>query len=292
MEPRIGIAAGMIKSHRHLPERLLQQGLISHVTVGSYTLQRRDGNSEPTTWVSPDGSWMLNAIGLKNEGLLDFLDNELVPMHEVCYRRTKLRVSLAPTEAGELRDMIIHLNEHCVAELIDELEINAACPNHKKGAHIEPVLAYDAEAVEGLLQEVADYHGPKALKIAPDTNHDVLRQLIELCQAYDINTIVSGNTLKHTATIDGTQVLSVEAGGQSGSPLTTHTFAQVEFLTGLLAADEVPIGVIACGGVLTADSANRLLGLPNLDEVQVATLYWTQGENGVAKLVTETGLLS
>lgn len=290
MEPRIGIAAGMIKTHTHLPFELIGKGLISHVTVGSYTLNPRPGNPEPTTWVSADQTEIMNAIGLKNAGLQDFLDNELMTMRDVCTGRTKLRVSLAPTGAGELCDMVAQLNEHCVAEHIDELEINAACPNHRKGTGTEPVLACDMEAVEQLLEEAADYPGGKALKIAPDTERTKLECLVELCVAYNINTIVSGNTRKRSAIIDGRQVLSVEAGGHSGLPLLADTMRQVQELRSIIQTSGEQLRIIACGGVLSGDSAATLLEQRGADEVQVATLFWLFGEDAVAKLVTETGL--
>lgn len=287
MHPKIGIAAGMIKQHEYLPHRLLSN--LAHVTVGSYTLHARAGNPDPTTWEAPNRRWMLNAIGLQNGGLLDFLDNQLGPMREVCEGVTDLRVSLAPTKSGELAEMVALLNEHDAAMQIAELEINAACPNHRTGAGIQPVLAHDVAALEGLFEEAADYVGAKAVKIAPQTDYDVLMALIELCDAYDIRTIVSANTLKHTAVIEGRQRLSVESGGLSGDPLFTDCLEQTTLLAHLIEQSSRKIRVVSCGGVLSADNALRLLAA-GAAEVQVATLFWLEGEKGLANLVTQTAL--
>jgi len=287
MLPRIGIAAGMIKYHEHLPHRLLPN--LAHVTVGRFTLWPRNGNPDPTTWIAPDRRSMLNAIGLQNEGLLHFLDHQLGPMREACEGVTNLRVSLAPTQSGELTNSVALLNEHRAAEQIAELEINGACPNHRKGGRIEPVLAHDPDALEALFLEATDYPGPKAVKIAPQTAYDVLMDLVELCDAYDIRTIVSANTLKHTAMIEGKQQLSVESGGLSGEPLFTDCLEQTALLAHLIESSRREIRVVSCGGVLATDNVHRLLAA-GAAEVQVATLFWLEGEKGLANLVTQTAL--
>ena len=289
MEPKIGIAAGMIKIPEHVPLKLLD--MVSHVTLGSYTLNPRPGNPEPNNWIHPSQNWMINAIGLKNQGVEQFIERDFERFTEIFFgKNAEFRVSLAPTGAGELKKIVDVINGHKDSALIDELEINAACPNHKKGDAIEPVLAYDMGAVEALLEEAADYTGAKALKIAPCTDREKLGTLVELCEAYDIQTIVSANTKKHTAMIDGNQVLSVESGGLSGTPLISDTMHQVKALSNIIAERKSNLRIFACGGVMTAHEAEVLFKQKGAAEVQIASLFWIHGPDTIAKLITETGL--
>lgn len=287
VEARIGIAAGMIKEANHVPTELLDT--VSHVTVGSYTLHPREGNPEPTTYYDEEKAFMLNAIGLKNVGLKAFIENELSTLCSLFANRlAHLRVSLAPTKAGELAEMCELLNYYKVDELIDELEINGACPNHRSGDTLHPVLARDPIAVEALLMEASNYRGAKAFKIAPQTDHETLGRIVELCVASDITTLVSGNTLLHTSEVYGKQRLSVPMGGLSGRLLFGYTIRQLELLRSIIDNSGSKLRLIGCGGVLDEEGAEHLIDHVGADELQVATLYWNHGPKAVSELIQAT----
>ncbi len=287
--PLIGISAGMIKEIGHVPVALLNT--VSHVTMGSYTLAAREGNPEPTTWINPRHTIMINAIGLRNQGLRAFLETDLTPICKMFDGKlTKLRVSLAPTKEGELAEMCKLLNHHGVDELIDELEINAACPNHRtsEGQKLEPVLAHDPVAVERLLSEATFYRGTKALKIAPNMGNEKLPTLVELCDAYDITTLVSANTLLHSSIIEGEQRLSVPMGGISGLPLLDYTIVQTRLLRHCINEAKSKLRLVVGGGIMGSDTAVYLLTEGGADELQVATFYWAYGPAALAELVEQT----
>ena len=61
-------AAGMVKTPDDVAD-LLRAETLTHVTVGSITVDKRDGNPEPTFWTAPDGSYSLNSRGLPCLGL-------------------------------------------------------------------------------------------------------------------------------------------------------------------------------------------------------------------------------
>ncbi len=282
----IGIAAGMIKEARHLDATLLDT--VSHVTFGSYTLEAREGNPEPNHWFDQATNRMLNAIGLRNQGFQQFLEHELPllgPLFEGC--ECHLRVSLAPTAEGHLAEMVRSI-KRSQARMIDVLEINAACPNHRSGDTHHPVLAHDPVAVERLMQEAEGYPGLRALKIAPLMKVDTLEQIVELCDSYGFDEIVSGNTLLVEAVIEGKQVLSVPKGGMSGRPLFPMAVEQAVSLSEIIERRGRKLRIIGCGGIVDVEAALDMS--PFVDELQVATLFWNNGPRAVADLVTRANL--
>lgn len=291
MEKRIiGIAAGLIKSINHVPRRLAS--LVDHITFGSYTPEKREGNKEPTYWFDQDARSSINAIGLKNEGLPYFLKHELTQVIGLREQGCKIRVSLAPLKQGDLREMIAQgIVLGLTPENIDELEINAACPNHRdEDNKLHAVLAHDPIALQMLMEESEAYKGPKAIKIAPDMSPKSLGACAFLACEYGFTSIVSANTLLADSVIHGVQRLSVPKGGLAGAALLERAVRQVRELRLILdrigSNAEIP-RIIACGGVMSAHEARQHLAAGADDLVQVATYFHEYGVSGVRDLVVE-----
>ena len=167
MEKRhIGIAAGLIKRAGHVDEGL--PSLVSHVTFGSFTLEPRDGNKEPVYWFDEATGMSLNAVELKNQGIEDFLWNDLPMLEHLPRAGCEVRISLAPLKSGDLAEMIRVLFRYQLTNpVVSEIEVNAACPNHKdESGRLHDVLAHDPNALNELMSEAMEYRGPKAIKIA------------------------------------------------------------------------------------------------------------------------------
>jgi dihydroorotate dehydrogenase len=286
----IGIAAGIIKSARDVGAGL--PFLVDHITFGSYTLEKREGNLEPVYWFDPVTRMSMNAVGLANEGIEHFLAEELFPVYRVRYAGCKMRISLAPLKAGDLASMIAILraygfpNEH-----LEEIEVNAACPNHRDDdGNLHEVLAHDPIALEALMAEAEAYDGPKAIKLAPCMTLEHLENAVHLARKYRFTSIVSGNTIPMDARVGGTKRLSVPRGGMAGAPLFDYALLQIETLKQMVSRvtphGEKRIRLIASGGILNTDNARRF-SIAGADMLQVATYYMEYGENGIRDLVTE-----
>jgi len=284
----------MIKSASHLLDannhNLL--GLMNTITLGSFTLEPREGNKEPVFWFNEETNGSINAIGLTNPGLQHFLERDLrMLMHIVDRGDLLLGVSLAPLAAGHLSIMFDWILSYRGTDRLSHIEVNAACPNHRNENGLSPVLAYDAEAVDQLVKEIPE--GPVRkytfLKIAPETPYRTLEDIVDICLKAGLGGIVSGNTLRGSSIIDGEQRLSVDMGGYAGLPLLPSAVTQAELLRQFIddrdARDRLQL--IGCGGVMKADGLRQYYDNAAVAEVQVATLFYQFGTRGVQDLLTE-----
>ncbi len=95
------------------------------LVLKTITLNPREGNSPPRIWETPSG--MLNAIGLQNVGIDNFLDAKL-PLFK------KIDVPIIINIAGETIDEYVELaNRLDGVNEIAAIELNVSCPNVKKG---------------------------------------------------------------------------------------------------------------------------------------------------------------
>lgn len=282
----LGIAAGLIKSRRHVPRGAIP--LLHHITLGSFTLDARQGNKEPVYWYDEATKTSINAVGLTNPGLSHFVENDLTALYMEMANVAELRVSLAPLQDGDVRKML-HAHGQLLAEMADEVEINAACPNHRGGdGTLHPVLCCDPVALAELMSEASDYRGAKAIKIAPDMSREMLERVVELAARYRFTSIVSGNTRKSSSTIGDVKRLSVDQGGLAGAVLLENGLQQIRILNEIIGDGAAPddIRLIACGGVMSASDYQAYLDA-GADAVQCATYFSQYGEVGIRDLMTE-----
>lgn len=93
------------------------------LVLKTVTLKPREGNPLPRIWETPSG--MLNAIGLQNEGIDNFLDVKL-PLVK------KFNVPLIANIAGESMDEYVELAQRLDSvKEISAIELNVSCPNKK-----------------------------------------------------------------------------------------------------------------------------------------------------------------
>jgi dihydroorotate dehydrogenase len=282
---KVGIAAGFIKKAAHVEGGL--EELVDHITFGSFTREPRDGNPEPRYWFDHERQMSLNAVGLANDGAKDFFLRELGAALNIRKAGCRLRVSLAPLVEGDLETMLRQLARCGLnPRYVNELEVNAACPNHRsKEGRLHDVLAHDPVALETLMKESDVYPGPKAIKIAPLMSNESLTATVELAVKYHFTSIVSGNTLLRNA--EGK--LGSPTGGMGGEPLFDHALAQVVRLRSLIDAlpdSALKPDIIACGGAMSASNVTAYLEA-GAAFVQVATYYHQYGAKGVRDLVAE-----
>jgi len=96
------------------------------VIAKTITLHPRPGNPMPRICETPAG--MLNAIGLQNKGLKDFLENKIPHFRK---HRIPLIVNIAAESTEEFIEMACELDQR--RKDITALELNLSCPNIEKG---------------------------------------------------------------------------------------------------------------------------------------------------------------
>lgn len=280
----IGIAAGFDKQAHHGAG---VNDLAHSRAWGSITLKRREEIKEPNYWFDSATNTSYNAKGLPNQGIRSFAENDLPLIAAAASRTpTRQRLSLAPTGAGTLRDMLNILRSCTYLSSLAELEINAACPNTRTGKNLEPVLALDPVAIRQLLMETDEWNGqvPLALKIAPDTPDETLATIVDLCLEFKVGAIVSGNTRLTSSTIDSVQRLSVETCGQAGGVLFEAALDQLQRLRRIVNEKQAGLRLVACGGVMHPANVMAYEEL-GADEIQLATYYQEFGFQGLRDMM-------
>ncbi len=277
----LSTAAGLDKRADH--GNIAIFGLLPERTYGSFTLHARKGNPEPRYWFDPRTNTSWNSIGLENQSLQRFLDDDLPKIVELT-RATgiRIRISLAPLTVGDLRTMLQMIVRCPLKKWIYEIEINAACPNHRKSEDLQPVLAYNPAEIRHLLSECQGFVQLQrlALKIAPKTPDATLVEIVKACEQNAIDAIVSGNTLGSSSTVYDIQRLSQPTGGMAGGQLFPIAIDQYARMQRIVAERKSTIEIVACGGIMDPSKAIAYADL-GATRLQVATYYAEFGATGL-----------
>jgi dihydroorotate dehydrogenase (NAD+) catalytic subunit len=106
--------------------RFVDYRKLGAVIAKTITLRPRQGNPMPRICETPAG--MLNAIGLQNKGLEDFIEDKLPYFRK---RRIPLIVNIAGESTEEFTTLARELEKH--RPEITALELNLSCPNVEAG---------------------------------------------------------------------------------------------------------------------------------------------------------------
>ena len=96
------------------------------IITKTITLKGRKGNPMPRIIETPAG--MLNAIGLQNKGLEDFIENK-IPYYEKI--NSPLIVNIAGESVNEFRQLTRSLSRY--RKVVRAIELNLSCPNVEAG---------------------------------------------------------------------------------------------------------------------------------------------------------------
>ncbi|MBI3313156.1 MAG: dihydroorotate dehydrogenase [Candidatus Omnitrophica bacterium] len=96
------------------------------VITKTITVRPRKGNPMPRICETAGG--MLNAIGLQNKGLEDFIENKIPYFAEI---DTPLIVNIAGESLDDFRELTKALHRH--PDVVKAIELNLSCPNVEEG---------------------------------------------------------------------------------------------------------------------------------------------------------------
>ncbi len=233
----------------------MDPNLLGGIVVKGISLKPMAGNPPPRIVETPCG--MLNAIGLANVGLEDFLSEKLPWLQKL---DTRVIVNIYGHTLDEYGAVAAGLKG---VSGISALEVNISCPNVEKGGMAfgtDPLVA--ARVTERVLKETDK---PVIVKLSPNvTDIRAIARAVEQAGAHALSLI---NTLTGMS-IDierRTPKLANGAGGLSGPAIRPVALYMVRQVVGA-----VNIPVIGMGGILEARDALEFL-IAGAQAVQVGT---------------------
>lgn len=201
---------------------------------------------------------MINAIGLQNIGVDEFIAKKLPPLQR--YPQSKCIVNVFGNTTGEYVNVIDRLNQ---AEGIAAYELNVSCPNTHMGG-----MAFGADpgSLEYLVKLTrAVSRRPLIVKLSPNVTS--IAQMAKVSQNAGADALSLVNTFVAMSIDVETKKprLSNITGGLSGPAIKPIAIRMV-----YEAARSVSIPVIGLGGIVTPEDAVEFL-LAGATAVQVGT---------------------
>lgn len=219
------------------------------------TLKNRDGNLYPR--MAETASGMLNAVGLQNKGIDNFVNNIYPNIKDY---DTSLIVNVNGSTVEEYIELTERVNE---LDKIPAIELNISCPNVKEGGMAFGVSCAGAERVTKAVRAVYD----KTLIVKLSPNVTDIAEIAKGVEGEGADSVSLVNTFLGMA-IDAESrkpLLSTITGGLSGpaiKPIALRMVWQVY--------NAVNIPVLGMGGIMNATDAIEFM-LAGASAVQVGT---------------------
>ncbi len=224
------------------------------IITKSLSLKPRIGNPPQRIVETPSG--MLNAIGLANIGVENFIKEKLPELKKL---DTKIIVNIAASSVDEYVECVKILNY----EDIDAFEINVSCPNVKEGG-LE--FGRDLKKVGEITNKVvASTNKPVIIKLTPNVTY--ISQFAKVAKEEGATAVSAINTFVGMAVNIFTRrpKLSHNTGGLSGPAIKPLALAKVYEIL-----QNVDIPVIGIGGITNSEDALEFL-ITGAKAIQVGT---------------------
>jgi dihydroorotate dehydrogenase (NAD+) catalytic subunit len=201
---------------------------------------------------------MLNAIGLQNIGVEEFIERKLPPLKR--YPNCKVIVNVFGHTAAEYLAVIDRLND---TEGIAAYELNVSCPNVQAGGMTFGADPYSLEELVERTKRLAIQ--PLIVKLSPNVTSIV--QMARICANSGADALSVANTFRAMSIDSETRQprLTNVTGGLSGPAIKPIALRMV-----YEAARAVEIPVIGMGGIVTPEDAVEYM-LAGATAVEVGT---------------------
>jgi dihydroorotate dehydrogenase (NAD+) catalytic subunit len=225
------------------------------VVMKGTTLKPRQGNDYPRMAETPSG--MLNAVGLQNKGVDNFIQNIYPNIKDI---DSRFIVNVNGSTIEEYVELTERINE---LDKIPAIELNISCPNVKEGGMAFGVSCPSAEAVVRAVRRV--YDKPLIVKLSPNVTD--ISEIAKAVEGQGADSVSLVNTFLGMAVDANSRkpVLSTITGGLSGpaiKPIALRMVWQVY--------NSVKIPVIGMGGIMNATDAIEFL-IAGASAVQIGT---------------------
>jgi len=234
---------------------------IGAVVPKSITLNPRAGNRTPRITEVFGGA--INAVGIQNAGVRDFVENKLPEMRGM---KAPIIVSVSNTAVKDFETSILILED---VEGISAYEINISCPNIEKDGCAFGFSETDTAAVVCTIRKAVKSNRPIIVKLSPNVTDIVLIARAATYAGADALTIAN-TYLGMVVNLDTRKpVLGNKFGGVSGAAIKPLTMRRVYSV-----CKELKTPVIAAGGICSAKDALEYL-MVGAKAVQVGTANFT-----------------
>ena len=225
------------------------------VTKG-ISLEPMTGHASPRIVQTAAG--MLNAIGLQNVGVEDFVERKLPPLRR--YPGCKVIVNVFGNTVGDYMQVIDRLNQ---AEGIAAYELNVSCPNVHAGGMAFGADPGSLEYLVGRARGVTSR--PLIVKLSPNVTS--ISQMAKISAGAGADAVSLTNTFLAMSIDAETRRprLSNITGGLSGPAIKPIALRMV-----YETASTVSIPILGMGGIVTAEDAVEFL-LAGATAVEVGT---------------------
>jgi len=212
----------------------------------------------PAPRIIQTAAGMLNAIGLQNIGVAEFIEKKLPPLRN--YPSCKVIVNVFGYTVGEYKGVVERLND---ADGIAAYELNVSCPNVHAGGM---AFGSDCGSLEYLVREVkAVAKRPIIVKLSPNVTS--IGQMARTCAQPGADAVSLVNTFLAMSIDVETRKprLTNVTGGLSGPAIKPIAVRMV-----YEAAKAVSIPIIGLGGIITPEDAIEFM-LAGATAIQVGT---------------------
>jgi dihydroorotate dehydrogenase (NAD+) catalytic subunit len=237
-------------------EEIVSLDRLGAIVTKGISVEPMAGHAAPRMVQTAAG--MLNAIGLQNIGVDDFLERKLPALsrHPSC----KVIVNVFGHTVNEYIAVIDRLNE---AEGIAAYELNASCPNVLAGGMAFGTDGYALEELVERTKRVAIQ--PLIVKLSPNVTS--IGQMARICEEAGADAVSVVNTFLAMSIDAETRRprLSNISGGLSGPAIKPIALRMVY---GVARAVKIPI--LGMGGIMTPEDAVEFM-LAGATAVQVGT---------------------
>jgi dihydroorotate dehydrogenase (NAD+) catalytic subunit len=230
------------------------------VVSKSVTLNPRQGNPPPR--IAEVQSGILNAVGIQNDGALDFVKNKLPKMKDT---DVNLIVSISNLKVADYKKSTEILES---ANGIAAYEVNVSCPNLETGGLAFGMSGQETYNVVKNVKDVATR--PVIVKLSPNVTNIV--EIAKCAVDAGADALTVANTYIGMAVDLKTRKpkLGNITGGLSGPAIKPLT---MRLVYAIKKAIDIPI--IASGGIMTAEDALEYLMI-GASAVQVGTMNFTR----------------
>jgi dihydroorotate dehydrogenase len=247
----VGLAAGLDKDGAYI-DALGALGF-GFIEIGTVTPLAQPGNPRPRLFRLPEARAIINRMGFNNHGVDALVENVKRAKYSGILGINIGKNAATPIEQAA-NDYLTCLRK--VYSHASYVAVNISSPNTQNLRQLQ-----GADELASLLAQLkeeqarlADLHGkyvPLAVKIAPDLEHEQIRQIAALLVQHKIDGVIATNT-----TLSRVGVMHLphgrETGGLSGAPVRDKSTAVIRQLSAEL---QGALPIIGVGGILNGEDA-------------------------------------
>ncbi|MCW8850071.1 MAG: dihydroorotate dehydrogenase [Melioribacteraceae bacterium] len=258
------LASGTVGYGNEISE-FIDLSKIGGIVTKSISLQPRKGN--PPQRIMETASGMLNAIGLANVGLDEFVNDKIPFLKKI---NSTLICNIAASSIEEYEKCVELLDSE---QTIKAFEINVSCPNVKEGGLI---FGNDVNAVARITEKVrAKTNKPIIVKLSPNNSNIV--DYAEVVKKEGGDAVSAINTLVGTSFNIYSKKPNIRniTGGLSGPAIKPVALAKV-----LEIHRKVDIPIIGIGGIMNWKDAAEFM-IVGASAFQIGTVNFINPNAGI-----------